>query len=123
MKASILSSSFFALCLLSGLVHSFPTAQNFAKLARYDISANHDMHESLLRLKHKRLLFDPTTEPVDGASLNEEEKSVDWTNMLKSPGYTLFSRQTSTKETKEDLVPDSMHFLIMVIFPVMALLA
>lgn len=70
MKASILSSSFFALCLLSGLVHSFPTAQNFAKLARYDISANHDMHESLLRLKHKRLLFDPMTEPVDVTGLH-----------------------------------------------------
>ncbi|THY25762.1 Cloroperoxidase [Aureobasidium pullulans] len=65
MKASILSSSFFALSLLSGLVHSFPTAQNFAKLVRYDISPNHDMHESLLRLKDKRLLFDPMTEPVD----------------------------------------------------------
>lgn len=70
MKASILSSSFFALCLLSGLVHSFPTAQNFAKLARYDISANHDMHESLLRLKQKRLLFDPMTEPVDVTGLH-----------------------------------------------------
>lgn len=123
MKASILSSSFFALSLLSGLVHSFPTAQNFAKLVRYDISANHDMHESLHRLKSKRLLFDPMTEPVDGASSDEEEKSLHWTNMLKSPGYTLFSRQTSTKETKEDLVLDSMHLLIMVIFPVMALLA
>lgn len=59
----------------SGLVHSFPTAENFAKLAqRNGIAADaasditpEQLHESLLKIKNKRLLFDPLTDPIDGA--------------------------------------------------------
>ncbi|KAI4595204.1 hypothetical protein KJ359_007180 [Pestalotiopsis sp. 9143b] len=57
----------------SGLVHSFPTAENFAKLAqRNGIAADaasditpEQLHESLLKIKNKRLLFDPLTDPID----------------------------------------------------------
>lgn len=72
MKVSILSFGSFALTLLSsGLVHSFPTAENFAKLARRNalddtVFDAEDLHENLLRLKQKRLLFDPMTTPIDG---------------------------------------------------------
>jgi hypothetical protein len=72
MKVSALSFGSFALTLLSsGLVHSFPTAENFAKLARSNALENggvgsEDLHESLLRLKQKRLFFDPMTTPIDG---------------------------------------------------------
>jgi len=72
MKVSILSLASFALTLLSsGLVHSFPTAENFAKLAHRNALDNaafgpEDLHNNLLRLKQKRLLFDPMTTPIDG---------------------------------------------------------
>lgn len=59
-----LSAVFF-----SGLVHSFPTAANFAKLAGRDglnSLSPEELHKSLLGLKEKRLLFDPLTEPIDG---------------------------------------------------------
>jgi hypothetical protein len=72
MKVSILSLGSFALNLLSsGLVHSFPTSENLSKLVRADVSNNsaidsEDLHENLLRLKQKRLPFDPMTTPIDG---------------------------------------------------------
>ncbi|CAJ2499721.1 Uu.00g025740.m01.CDS01 [Anthostomella pinea] len=55
---------------LSALVHSFPTAENFAKLAQRGLLDTSDLtpealHESLLRIKNKRLLFDPMTSPID----------------------------------------------------------
>lgn len=51
----------------SALVHSFPTAGNFAKLAGRDAIAlsPEELHKSLLHLKEKRLLFDPLTKPID----------------------------------------------------------
>ncbi|KAK8055643.1 hypothetical protein PG993_000870 [Apiospora rasikravindrae] len=53
--------------LFSSLAHSFPTAENFAKLTGRDAVAlsPEELHKSLLHLKEKRLLFDPLTEPVD----------------------------------------------------------
>jgi hypothetical protein len=73
---STLSSGIRALLLLapfSALVHSFPTAENFAKLAQRgvleaDVSvlSAEELHASLLKIKEKRLLFDPLTEPIDG---------------------------------------------------------
>lgn len=73
MKASILSIGSCALTLLScSLVHSFPTPENFAKLVQHNalsgrtVSAE-GLHENLLRMKEKRLFFDPMTTPVDGA--------------------------------------------------------
>ncbi|ORY68353.1 Chloroperoxidase [Pseudomassariella vexata] len=56
-----------AVASLSGLVQSFPTAQNFAKLLERDASFNspEKLHASLLALKNKRLLFDPLTTPID----------------------------------------------------------
>ncbi|KAI1865624.1 hypothetical protein JX265_007947 [Neoarthrinium moseri] len=54
----------------SALVHSFPTADNFAKLAERGFIDSSDispqkLHDSLLRIKEKRLLFDPLTYPID----------------------------------------------------------
>ncbi|KAK7923484.1 Cloroperoxidase [Apiospora marii] len=51
----------------SALAHSFPTAENFARLAGRDAIAlsPEELHKSLLHLKEKRLLFDPLTEPID----------------------------------------------------------
>ncbi|KAK9769583.1 hypothetical protein AB5N19_11760 [Seiridium cardinale] len=54
----------------SALVHSFPTADNFAKLAQRGLLDTSDikpleLHESLLKIKNKRLLFDPLTTPID----------------------------------------------------------
>jgi hypothetical protein len=67
MKVSILSVGSFALSFLScSLVHSFPTAENFAKLTHRNGLSSEDIHENLLRLKQKRLFFDPMTTPIDG---------------------------------------------------------
>jgi hypothetical protein len=72
MKAS-LPLRFYAVFLApySTLVHSFPTAENFAKIARHgglDLSnvSPHELQGNLLRLKEKRLLFDPLTTSIDG---------------------------------------------------------
>lgn len=59
------------LAAFSAVVHSFPTAENFAKLAERGLldTSNLDplqLHESLLKIKEKRLLFDPLTTPIDG---------------------------------------------------------
>lgn len=56
----------------STVVHSFPTAENFAKLAQRGLVDNPSLspvqlHESLVRIKEKRLLFDPLTTPINGA--------------------------------------------------------
>ena len=81
MKVSILSLGSFALTLFSsGLVHSFPTAENFAKLYRRDALGTdafdpEEMHDNLLRLKQKRL-FDPMTTPIDGMLRVETQSSV-----------------------------------------------
>jgi hypothetical protein len=61
------------LASFSVLVHSFPTAENFAKLAQRGLldTSNltpREFHESLVRIKNKRLLFDPLTTPIDGWS-------------------------------------------------------
>lgn len=63
-----------AATVLSPAVDAFPTVDNFAKLiGRYtpglDDSSAHfaKMQEELFKLKEKRLLFDPLTEPIDGA--------------------------------------------------------
>ncbi|KAF7536945.1 heme-thiolate peroxidase [Neopestalotiopsis clavispora] len=59
------------LASFSGLVHSFPTAENFAKLAERGMISDaaeitpEKLHEGLLKLKNKRLLFDPLTTPID----------------------------------------------------------
>lgn len=45
---------------LSPVVHGFPTAENLLKLGTPE-----EIHESLLRMKEKRLLFDPLTKPID----------------------------------------------------------
>jgi hypothetical protein len=72
MKVSILSLGSFALNIFSFvLVHSFPTSKNLSKLFRADAlndaaPGSEDLHENLLRLKQKRLLFDPMTKPIDG---------------------------------------------------------
>lgn len=61
-----------AASVLVPAVDAFPTAENFAKLIRYnpgldDASAHFaKVQEGLVRLKEKRLLFDPLTEPIDG---------------------------------------------------------
>lgn len=73
MKASILFIGSYTLTLLScGLVHSFPTAEHFAKLVQHNAlsgsaASSEGLHEGLLRLKEKRLIFDPMTKPIDGA--------------------------------------------------------
>ncbi|KAL1869626.1 hypothetical protein Daus18300_005481 [Diaporthe australafricana] len=60
-----------AASVLVPAVDAFPTAENFAKLIRYnpgldDASAHFaKIQEELVRLKEKRLLFDPLTEPID----------------------------------------------------------
>lgn len=98
MKVSILSLGSFALTLLSSsLVHSFPTAENFAKLARRNALDNatfdsKDLHKNLLRLKQKRLLFDPMTTPIDGICPGKATTTVlltpdsIWKTRLPSPG-------------------------------------
>jgi hypothetical protein len=52
----------FALC--------FPTAENWAKLARSQdggsLASLEELQWNLLELKEKRLLFDPLTTPIDG---------------------------------------------------------
>ncbi|KAH9904751.1 oxidase [Xylariomycetidae sp. FL2044] len=66
-------SSLFTLAAVWSPVLSFPTAENFAKLAARQYgsrsspseSSLEDFHHDLLRLKQKRLLFDPLTEPID----------------------------------------------------------
>ena len=45
----------------SPVAHGFPTAENLLKLGTPE-----EIHESLLRMKEKRLLFDPLTKPIDG---------------------------------------------------------
>lgn len=61
-----------AATLLSPAVDAFPSAENFAKLIRYnpgldDASAHFaKIQEELHKLKEKRLLFDPLTDPIDG---------------------------------------------------------
>jgi hypothetical protein len=79
MKAGFSSFGLCAVLLapLSALVHSFPTAENFAKLSRRGALKARDirpeqLHESLLHLKEKRLLFDPMTTPIDGESVCHE---------------------------------------------------
>lgn len=73
MKASVLSIGSYTLTLLScGLVHSFPTAEHFAKLVQHNVpsgsaASSEGLHEGFLRLKEKRLFFDPLTTPIDGA--------------------------------------------------------
>lgn len=123
MKVSVLSLSSYAFSLLSGLVHSFPTARNFARFALHDSISDQNMHESLLLLREKRLLSNPMTEPVDGASYDGDEKSLNKTDKFKLLGTILSSRQISTMGTSEGLVLDSMHLLIMVTSPAMVLLA
>jgi hypothetical protein len=72
MKASILSSGSLVWTLLSAnLVHSFPTAENFAKLAGRNQNHDHPLeglYEGLVHLREKRLLFDPMTKPIDSMS-------------------------------------------------------
>lgn len=97
MKVSILSFGSFALTLLSSsLVHSFPTAENFAKLAHRNALDNsafgsEDLHKHLLRLKQKRLLFDPMTTPIDGICPGKAKSVVSltpdsvWETRLSSP--------------------------------------
>lgn len=73
MKVSILSFGSYALSLLScSLVHSFPTAENFAKLIRHNalggpMASSEGLHEGLLHLREKRLFFDPMITPIDGS--------------------------------------------------------
>jgi hypothetical protein len=62
-----------AVSVLSPAVDAFPTLENVAKLMpRYtpglDDSSAHfaKIQEELFKLKDKRLLFDPLTEPIDG---------------------------------------------------------
>jgi hypothetical protein len=72
MKVSILPLGSFALNIFSsGLVQSFSTSENLSKLVRADALNNAalgsgDLHENLLRVKQKRLLFAPMTTPIDG---------------------------------------------------------
>lgn len=60
-----------AASVLSPAVDAFPTAENFAKLIRYnpgldDASAHFaKVQEELVKLREKRLLFDPLTDPID----------------------------------------------------------
>ncbi|KAK6863781.1 oxidase [Apiospora arundinis] len=68
MKLSFSSCGLGAVLFSAALVHSFPTAENFAKLAGRDALNGltpEELHKSLLSLKEKRLLFDPLTEPID----------------------------------------------------------
>lgn len=65
-----------AAAVLSPAVDAFPTLDNFAKLIpRYtpglDDSSAHfaKIQEELFKLKEKRLLFDPLTEPIDGTHM------------------------------------------------------
>jgi len=110
MKVSILSLASFALTLLSsGLVHSFPTAENLAKLAHRNALDNaafdpEDLHKSLLHLKQKRLLFDPMTTPIDGILFRESQihAVADSGQCLEN---TPSKPRTSTRETNVVLVP------------------
>jgi len=110
MKVSILSLASFALTLLSsGLVHSFPTAESFAKLAHRNALDNaafdpEDLHKNLLRLKQKRLLFDPMTTPIDGILFKESQihAIADSRQCLES---TPSKPRASTRETNVVLVP------------------
>ncbi|KAH6653017.1 oxidase [Truncatella angustata] len=58
------------LAQLSVIIHSFPTAENFAKLASRglldtsDITPQ-DLYATLSKIKNKRLLFDPLKTPID----------------------------------------------------------
>lgn len=60
-----------AAAVLSPAADAFPTVENFAKLVRYnpglDDSSAHfaKIQEELFKLREKRLLFDPLTEPID----------------------------------------------------------
>ncbi|KAI3393294.1 hypothetical protein diail_4476 [Diaporthe ilicicola] len=60
-----------AASVLVPAVEAFPTAENFARLTRYnagldDASAHFTkIQEELFKLKEKRLAFDPLTEPID----------------------------------------------------------
>jgi hypothetical protein len=55
-------------------VSAFPTVENLAQLAQREGSASvltekssiEELSKELLRLKEKRLLFDPLTKPIDG---------------------------------------------------------
>ena len=51
---------------LAGLAQAFPTADNLAKLARGDTPTPAQLHETLLNIKEKRLLFDPLADPIQG---------------------------------------------------------
>ncbi|KAI1342939.1 Chloroperoxidase [Xylariaceae sp. FL0016] len=51
---------------------AFPSADNFAQLARRGVAGSadaspEDLHRDLVRLREKRLLFDPLTDPIDVA--------------------------------------------------------
>jgi hypothetical protein len=92
MKVSILSIGSFALSFLScSLVHSFPTAENFAKLTHRNGLSSEDIHENLLRLKQKRLFFDPMTTPIDGMCCRQDIvlisliPSSDWKTRFQGP--------------------------------------
>lgn len=60
-----------AATVLTPAVDAFPTVEGFAKMIRYtpglDDSSAHfaKIQEELVKLKEKRLLFDPLTEPID----------------------------------------------------------
>ena len=111
MKVSILSLGSLALTLLSsGLVHSFPTAENFAQLARRNAGDNaafdsEDLHKNLLRLKQKRLLFDPMTTPIDGIFSGKGQDNV-VTDSRQCLGNMPSKPPTSTRATNVVLAPD-----------------
>lgn len=62
-----------AASVLSPAVKAFPTTENFARLIRYNSGLNDasadfaKIQEELVKLKEKRLLFDPLTDPIDGS--------------------------------------------------------
>jgi hypothetical protein len=61
-----LSVHMFGLSSVFVSVHSFPTPENIANIIRREELTPEQLHESLLRLKDKRLLFDPLTTPIEG---------------------------------------------------------
>ena len=56
----------FGLGSLVGLVQSFPTAENLARLAQSEGLTARQIHDHLAELQQKRQLFDPLSTPIQG---------------------------------------------------------